>query len=182
MWFQETGTNGEETVFAAWPGGGGGLLPHKPSKGNTNPPKARGRRRCTRTPTLQRCSLPSICRSSNVIIAMLVLNITEVQNQSLIKYLGADDLAHTQLDPQRSSGRAGDGGSWRTGLSYNAMLIWFRWIRNISVSSPWPLDKIYVPGSQVAIRECVRYKSPPVPEDSARVYIKGLLRKRYIWV
>ena len=29
----------------------------------------------------------------------------------MIKYLGADDLAHTQLDPQWSHGGAGDGRS-----------------------------------------------------------------------
>ena len=54
-----------------------------------------------------------------MIIAMLVLNITEVQNQSLIKYLGADDLAHTQLDPQWSHGGAGDGRSRGTGQTRN---------------------------------------------------------------
>ena len=47
----------------------------------------------------------------NMIIVMLVLNVIEVLNQSMIKYLGADDLAHTQLDPQWSHGGAGDGRS-----------------------------------------------------------------------
>ena len=131
--------------------------------------QARGRRRCTRTPTLQRCSLPSSCRYSNV-----VLNITEVLNQSMIKYLGADDLTHTQLDPQWSHGGAGDGRSWGAGQSCNIhdikkMVTFLCWSCSVLYLHGHRIEFIHVAGSQVAIWECIRHKSQTVPENSPRV-------------
>ena len=86
----------------------------------------RERRRSTHTPTLQRYSLQSadfkilmmtVMMIIEMIIEVILVDHIERANQWYIKHIGSNDLPHTQLDPQWSLGRVGNGRSWGTGQS-----------------------------------------------------------------